>query len=424
MVGRRSTSVSRSPAREAAGAIVRTLREHGFVALLAGGCVRDEVMGLAPKDYDVATDARPERVRQIFRHTQAVGEHFGVVLVRESGCTVEVATFRNESGYADRRRPDSVTFTDAENDARRRDFTINGLFMDPFSGEVIDYVGGKADLRAGVIRAIGDPAARLGEDHLRALRAVRFAARFEFTIEERTAEAIRHDAAELRGVSRERIGQEVRLMLLNSHRGRAISLLTDLGLDGPVLYEPHSARPVQVLAALDPSGLDAGPRVVAASLAAWAVDRGSADARLSARWRKALVLSNEERDGLTAILRDLERLRSHWSGLCVAARKRLAAGPWFRETMVVLEASARETHQRVMDDVQVLAAESGGLAPEPLLTGDVLVAAGYPPGPRFKKVLDCVYDAQLEGRIRSAAEGLELAHRLLAGQEGDAKAED
>lgn len=424
MVGRRPTSVSRSPAREAAGAIVRTLREHGFVALLAGGCVRDEVMGLAPKDYDVATDARPERVRQIFRHTQAVGEHFGVVLVRESGVTVEVATFRNESGYADRRRPDSVTFTDAENDARRRDFTINGLFMDPFSGEVIDYVGGKADLRAGVIRAIGDPAARLGEDHLRALRAVRFAARFEFTIEERTAEAIRHDAAELRGVSRERIGQEVRLMLLNSHRGRAISLLTDLGLDGPVLDEPHSARPVHVLAALDPSGLDAGPRVVAASLAAWAVDRGSADARLSARWRRALVLSNEERDGLTAILRDLERLRSQWSGLCVAARKRLAAGPWFSETMVVLEASARETHRRVTDDVQVLAAESGGLAPEPLLTGDVLVAAGYPSGPRFKKVLDCVYDAQLEGRIRSPAEGLELAHRLLAGQEGDVKAED
>ena len=404
-----------SPARRAATAVVAALREQGFVAYLAGGCVRDEVMGRVPKDYDVATDARPQRVRQIFHNTQAVGEHFGVILVREQRCTVEVATFRHESSYADSRRPDSVTFTDAQNDARRRDFTINGLFMDPVSREVIDFVGGQADIKARVIRAIGDPAARLGEDHLRALRAVRFAARFEFAIDPATAEAVRRDAAELRGVSRERIGQEIRFMLLDVHRGRAVGLLHQLGLDAPVLDEPHcDAVPHCVSAVAFPPG-DAPAAIIAGSLAAWAVDRRSEGCEVVSRWRRALMLSNDERDGLRAALRDLPRLRGEWQGLTVAGRKRLAAGPWFATSLRVLAAVDPPSHRAIEGDVQALRGHAGGLAPEPLVTGDDLIAAGHQPGPRFKEALDAVYDEQLEGRLTSREGGLALAGRLLGG---------
>ncbi len=403
-----------SPARDAATRVVRALREQGFVAYLAGGCVRDEVMGHAPKDYDVATDARPERVRQIFRNTQAVGEHFGVILVRERGWTVEVATFRHESGYADKRRPDTVTFTDAENDARRRDFTINGLFMDPIGGEVIDYVGGRADIDAGVIRAIGDPAARLGEDHLRALRAVRFAARFGFEIESATAAAVRRDAAELRGVSRERIGQEIRLMLLDEHRGRAAALLHELGLDGPVLDEPPCTRTPDTVARLALEPAEGHVNIIVASLAAWAHDRGVESGETVRRWRRALVLSNDERDGLRAVFEHLPRLRDEWGSLSVAARKRLAAGPWFGAALRVLGAMEAAKRDAVAAEVERLSGHAGGLAPVPLVSGDDLVAAGYEPGPKFKQVLDAVYDEQLEGRLRGREQGLALAGRMLA----------
>lgn len=413
MAGRRASSTPTSPAREAATRIVQALRREGFVAYLAGGCVRDEVMGLAPKDYDVATDARPERVRQIFRNTQAVGEHFGVILVRESGCTVEVATFRHESGYSDCRRPDTVTFTDAEGDARRRDFTINGLFLDPVSGEVIDFVGGQADIHAGLIRAIGDPAARLGEDHLRALRAVRFAARFDFRLDESTAEAIRRDAAELRGVSRERIGQEIRLMLLDRHRARAMALLADLGLDAPVLEAAHSASPPVVLGRLTIEESLESALIVAAGLAAWAIDRGEATPGTPSRWRRALMLSNLERDALAAVLRDVERIRSQWPAMSVARRKRLAAGEWFAPVRMVLRAAEADLADAVEREIADLSTRFGGLAPPPLVTGDDLVAAGFPPGPPFKQALDAVYDAQLEGRIETHGQAMDYARRLL-----------
>lgn len=401
-----------TPARVAATAVVATLREQGFIAYLAGGCVRDEVMGLVPKDYDIATDARPQRVRQIFPQTQAVGEHFGVILVRHKRCTVEVATFRHESGYADSRRPDSVTFTDAQNDALRRDFTINGLFMDPVTREVIDFVGGQADIKAGVIRAIGDPAARLGEDHLRALRAVRFAARFEFAIDPATAEAVRRDAAELRGVSRERIGQEIRVMLLDRHRGRAVALLHELGLDAPVLDEPHCDAAPHYVSEIAFQNGDAPAAVIAGSLAAWAVDRALGGRDVVLRWRRALVLSNDERDGLRAVLRDVPRLRGEWQGLAVAGRKRLAAGPWFATSLRVLAAVDPVAHGMIEGEVQALRGHAGGLAPEPVVTGDDLIEAGHEPGPRFKEVLDAVYDEQLEGRVTSLADGLALAGRL------------
>src|SRR5690606_2366392 len=171
--------------------IASTLRSHGHIAYFAGGCVRDALLGHPPTDYDIATDATPDRVQSLFDRTAAVGAHFGVVLVKRRGVTVEVATFRSEGPYSDQRRPDSVTFSDPESDARRRDFTINALFLDPLAGDkVIDFVGGRQDLKAGVVRAVGDPEARLAEDHLRALRAVRFTARLGFRLDQATAKAI------------------------------------------------------------------------------------------------------------------------------------------------------------------------------------------------------------------------------------------
>src|SRR5436190_2622085 len=232
--------------REDALAVLLRLRRGGHVAYFAGGCVRDLLMGREPKDYDVATDAPPARVRELFANTQAVGAAFGVILVKHGRSTVEVATFRAEGAYTDGRRPDAVAFTDARTDAGRRDFTINGLFLDPEKreagsgkreeeivtrhGTVIDYVGGVSDLRANVLRAIGDARRRFAEDHLRLLRAVRFAARFGLTIEPGTAAAIRENAAKLKGISPERIADELRVMLTPPTRVGAWEMLGEFGL--------------------------------------------------------------------------------------------------------------------------------------------------------------------------------------------------
>ena len=217
--------------RTAALSIIQTLRDAGHVALLAGGCVRDRLLGEDPKDYDVATDAPPERVRTLFKRTRAVGEAFGVVLVdlKRDGQrrTIEVATFRTEGVYSDGRRPDAVEYSDAKHDAQRRDFTVNGLFEDPACEHVdadaegiIDYVGGRADLKARVIRAVGDPEKRFGEDYLRLLRAPRFAARLGFAIEEATFRAMQQHAPQINRIARERIGDEIRRALVRPRCAR------------------------------------------------------------------------------------------------------------------------------------------------------------------------------------------------------------
>ncbi|HEY1921137.1 MAG TPA: CCA tRNA nucleotidyltransferase, partial [Tepidisphaeraceae bacterium] len=216
--------------RDDALAVLQHLRKAGHIAYFAGGCVRDVLLGLEAKDWDVATDAPPARVRELFPSTQAVGAAFGVILVRSGHSVVEVATFRADGTYEDGRRPSSVRFTSAEEDARRRDFTINGLFLDPVEDRIIDYVGGKDDLTARRIRAIGSPAERFGEDHLRMLRAVRFASRFGFEIESTTAAAIETHAPKIKGISPERIGDELRFMLTPPTRAEAWLLLWKLHL--------------------------------------------------------------------------------------------------------------------------------------------------------------------------------------------------
>lgn len=423
-------------ARAAATAIVSRLREAGHVAYFAGGCVRDELLGMHPTDYDVATDAPPQRIKELFPRTAEVGVAFGVVLVHLHGCSVEVATFRSEGAYSDARRPDVVHFSDPPTDAARRDFTINALFLDPLAskdsatveGHVVDYVGGLADLRAGIVRAVGDPDTRLAEDHLRALRAVRFTARLGFSLDPGTAAAIRRHAMELRGVSRERIGEEIRRMLTHPTRGAAVELLQELGLDAPVLMETgeagvHKYMLARTLHALGPQAEARGVTPwYGTSLAAWALDRGTQTDPASVKslvgsWRKALMLSNDERDDLNDVLLGFGYLRDQWAGLGVAGQRRAAAQRWFEQALVLLGAWERGQGREMVEPsitarVAELAAQPPGIAPAPLITGDDLVALGLRPGPRFKEILDRVYDAQLEGRITTRTAALELARGL------------
>lgn len=401
--------------RRTATEIVRELVEAGHTAYFAGGCVRDRLMGNEPADYDVATSARPEQVRQVFRRAQSVGESFGVMLVRRHGFIMEVATFRTDGEYDDSRHPRSVEFSDERHDAERRDFTINGLFEDPLAGKIIDYVDGQTDLEAGVIRAIGDPAARLREDHLRMLRAVRFAARFRFQIEPGTAEAIRSGAGELRGISRERIGVEIKRMLSHRHRARAAALIQQLGLDGPLLLEAAWDGPLPRLAGL--------PAEVAypAALAGWLLDRHDAAldpggdlGSLVRRWAKALILSNDEKAGLLRSLEIRRILGESWLELGVAGQKRMAAGQWFPEALLLLKTVDPPGFAAVRNRIREL--EATGLAPPPFVDGNDLIALGLTPGPAFKRLLDELYDAQLDGRVGDRASAMDLARSLALGK--------
>lgn len=401
--------------REAAVAIARRLRDAGHEAYLAGGCVRDELLGLVPEDYDVATDATPERVASLFRTAALVGAHFGVMIVRDRGVVTEVATFRTEGPYSDHRRPDHVEFADARTDAQRRDFTINALFLDPLAppdaegvrGRVIDFVGGVADLRARVLRAVGDPDSRLSEDHLRALRAVRLAARLGFAIEPKTAAAITRHAAALKGVSRERIGDEIRRMMAHPSRAAAADLLSQLTLEHAVLGA-RTAPSRSLLCHLPPEA------AYPLALAAWALDREHhPDPDTTAReFRRRLCLSNDEYRHLRDLLSLLGTLEHDWPNMTHAQRKRTAASRLFAHALLLLGLLDPATAGQRRAEVERLASEPGGLAPDPLLTGDDLVAAGYKPGPSFGRILEGVYDAQLEGRVTTKESALELARHL------------
>ena len=407
-------SKSVSSAREAAIRIITVLKDHGHTAYLAGGCVRDALLGTRPKDYDVATDAKPKDVQKLFPRSAAVGAAFGVIIVytpkpspRHRWVT-EVATFRAEGAYSDGRRPDAVRFTNAQEDAIRRDFTINGLFAepgddptDPSQDRIIDYVQGRQDLEARVIRAIGDPGERFGEDYLRMLRAVRFAARLGFEIDAKTSAAIRAHARYLGQISRERIGQELIAMLQGPRPAAAIELLQQHKLDAPTLNEDPGEHPLTVTQRLGP---DAEP---ATRLAGWLVDRhGQAHThqQILGRWRKALSMSNEHRDEINALLNLMPMLKD-WGAMSTAKRKRLAAQENWEQALLLHEATGGDA-QRLRIDTQAMASDGIGLEPRPLLNGDDLIARGMQPGPAFKTLLDDAYDQQLEGTIATRQDAL------------------
>lgn len=399
--------------RDAAVRVIRELRGRDHVAYLAGGCVRDMLLGFEPKDFDVATDARPEQILTYFRKTASVGAAFGVVLVRDFGATIEVATFRSDGAYSDARRPDHIEYSTPEMDAQRRDFTINALFLDPEEDRVIDFVDGQQDVTARVLRAVGNPDQRLQEDHLRALRAVRFAARYGLSIEEGTREAIRRHAIELRGVSIERIGEEMRRMLLHPSRARACVIIDELGLDDAIFGDEVSFESA-VMERL-------GQRVTyGLALGALALCRGhgiDADpTNICARYRARLDLSNADRDALGAILGMVTRMHADWERMGVAEKRRLSGREHAPDALLLYAAwcSARgsDAANAIASEMNAWYDSEEGACPPPLIDGGDLISMGVEPGPLFREVLDRVYDAQLEGRVQDRDAAVKLARSV------------
>lgn len=402
--------------REAALGVVRRLREQGHEALWAGGCVRDMLLGHQPTDIDVATDAPPERISELFTHTRKVGAKFGVVMVRQGRHWIETATFRTDLDYTDGRRPDGVVFTNAEEDARRRDFTINGLFYDPLEDRVIDYVSGRADLEAGVIRAIGEPARRFAEDHLRMVRAVRFATRLGFTIEPETAGAIREHAARITRISPERIREELDKMFRHPSRAEAVELIAELGLlahlwPGSAWEDGDLDRAVAVLTAL-PRHAD-----FVLSLAALLHGQPPPEAR---RITQALRCSNVQTGDMTWLVAHAPEL-DRAATMPLAAFKKLLAHDRFADLLSLHAAicaaegrplEANEAARRRREDIP-----PHQIAPPPLITGEDLIAQGLVPGPRFSEILERLYDAQLDEALHNRAEALEHLRRVVAEKE-------
>jgi poly(A) polymerase len=450
------------PHYEAALAAAQTLRGHGHQAVFAGGCVRDLLLGEKPKDWDVATDATPDRVRSYFPQTEAVGAHFGVILViaeRDGVSTAtEVATYRHDVGYSDGRHPSEVRYSKSpEEDVERRDFTVNGLLLDPFrfeAGEelracVLDFVGGCSDLQAKLLRAIGDPARRFAEDKLRMLRAVRFAARFDFTIEPATLAAIQQEAAQIEIVSCERIREELTRILTQGAPRRGLELLDETGLLPHVLPEVARMKGVEQPPQFHPEGdvwvhtlmlLDHLPspkeQAVSPTLA-WGmllhdvgkpatftppdpakpgdrirfnghVEVGVAVAR---DLLNRLRFSNEDREQILALIKhhmqfgDVEKMKQ-------STLKRFLRLPRFEEHLALHRADCLSAHGRLAcyDLAQRAFQEFGHeeIKPALLLTGADLIAAGYKPGPQFRAMLEAAEDAQLEGVLRSREDALEL----------------
>jgi poly(A) polymerase len=397
--------------RQFALAVVAKLRAAGHQALWAGGCVRDQLLGKTPKDYDVATDAEPERIREVFgrRRTLAIGAAFGVITVlgpKEAG-QVEVATFRRDIGYSDGRRPDAVAFTSAEEDAKRRDFTINGIFFDPVSNEYHDYVGGQEDLKNHVLRAIGNPHERFAEDKLRMLRAVRFAATFHFALDAGTLSAVQNHAPDIRAVSAERIAAEMRRMLLHENRVAAMRLLRESALLPEILPElatqlfSEPASWDRTLAILEQLKAPSFAMALAALLREVHSHVGLAEVKTClARWK----LPNEDSSGVLLLLREEPLVRSAethpWPLI-----QRLLAGPRAEEVVSFSEAVAvvlGEGLESIGFCRQKLALPAAALNPPSLITGEDLKRLGISLGPTYRDILEAVRDEQLNGRLSSA----------------------
>lgn len=420
------------PQRDFAEVVVRQLRDAGFTALWAGGCVRDLLVGLTPKDYDVATDARPEQVREVFgrRKTLAVGESFGVIIVlgpNKAAGQVEVATFRNDGQYIDGRRPESVEFSSPEEDAHRRDFTINGMFYDPVEKKVLDYVGGEADLKRGVLRAIGTARHRFEEDKLRLLRAVRFAATFDFALEEDTAQAAREMASQITVVSAERIAQELRRMLSHRNRAVAIRLCREANLLPHILPELDAVSGdeqlwrelLTALSALGEVEFPIGLGLLFCSVIdqSGLAEKPASQVVLDAG--KRLRLSNDEIQHAEWLVRFRDVLRSA-PELSLARLKRVLAEPLAGDLLALLEARlyAAGSSCEPVEFCRRFLAETPAevINPPTLISGDQLIASGFRPGPRFKHILEVVRDAQLNLEISTSDEAMDLARRIADGE--------
>lgn len=425
--------------REFALEVVRRLQTAGYIAFWAGGCVRDELLGLTPQDYDVATSARPEQLRVLFPRRNEIGASFGVVQVigprGDDGhwLTIEVATFRSDVSYSDGRRPDAVVFSSPQEDAQRRDFTINGMFFDPIKNELIDYVGGRADLEAKILRAIGNPYERFTEDKLRILRAVRIAARFDLTIDRATFQAAQQLASAIGSVSAERIAEELRKLLVHPNRARGVKLFGELGLVPPIVPE---LAPVEVwtagLAAVsclekgqltvsaptfktsDPKSPDTPTVTFPLAMAAW-LHRLQPHEVEAIGWR--LRLSNAEIERMTWLVENQAVLNDAPMQPRSQIYPRLThPGIW--ELLALHRALARI--QQLPEDHIVFCENTlrttppERLNPPVLLTGHDLKTLGLKPGPSFKQLLDRVRAAQLDEQVTTKDQALAWVQHLLA----------
>ena len=424
----------------AARSIVERLRAKGFEALYAGGCVRDTLLGLEPHDYDVATNARPEQVEALFPRTVPVGAQFGVIIVLEGRSEIQVATFRGDGAYHDGRHPVSVHYTDAEGDARRRDFTINGLFYDPIKEEVLDFVGGRDDLRKRVIQAIGNPSERFAEDKLRMLRAIRFATTLGFTIDPGTWSALVEWAPELHAVSSERIREEFCKILLSPNRLLGFDLLNQSGLLRMILPEMETLKGCDQPPEFHPEGdvfvhtrlmLSLLPERVSLPLVLSVLfhDLGKpptrivdetgrirfnghegVSAEMSLRIMQRLRFSNEVIDAV------LPAVRLHMSfkdvpNMRVATLKRMMARPTFDDELELHRVDCLGSHG-MLDNHALLIAKREEfshqpLIPPPLITGNDLIALGWKPSPKFAEILQAVQTRQLEGVFLTREQALE-----------------
>src|SRR5436305_4083596 len=431
--------------KQAATEIVRRLRQKGHSAYLVGGCVRDLLLGKEPADYDVATSATPDLVMQYFAQTYPVGAQFGVVLVEiGNNDFVEVATFRSDVSYSDGRHPDAVRYTgSAKEDVQRRDFTINGLLLDPENDQVLDYVGGQMDLKSRIVRAIGNPVRRFEEDKLRMLRAVRFAARFGYKIEDDTFAAIEGLASEIKQVSRERVRDELLKMLTEGHARRAFELLDATGLLGCVLPEIERMKGVEQPPQFHPEGdvwihtlmlLEQLPAGVSPTLALGALlhdvgkpatlrvapDRIRFDGhvevgeKVAADILRRLRMSNDEATQVLALVANHMRF-ADVTKMKDSTLKRFFRLPRFDEHLELHRMDCTASHGKLdlYDFTRQKLAETppAEIRPAPLVTGNDLIDVGYEPGPRFKEILEAVEDAQLDGRLQSREEALHFVAR-------------
>jgi len=433
-----------SPMEKTAREICSRLRERGHIAYFAGGCVRDMVRGLVPKDYDIATDATPEVVQKIFPRTYAVGAHFGVIVVLENRFQFEVATFRSDDVYVDGRRPSAVHFSSPKEDAKRRDFTINGMFFEPEKNEVIDFVGGRADLEATLIRAIGDPAQRFAEDRLRMLRAVRFATVLDYRIDKQTWDALVAHARAITEISAERIREELVRTFLSPNRVRGWDLLDESGLLRAILPEIEPMKGCAQPEQFHPEGdvfqhtrlmLQMLPEKVSVPLVfsvilhdvakprTATVDengriRFNAHDRIGAEMTEQIMerlrFSRAEIDATVEMVRqhmvfkDVPRMR-------VAKLKRFMARPTFDAELELHRVDCASSH-RIMDNYDFLLQKREEFAnepiiPPPLVRGEDLIALGLKPGPKFGEILEAIETRQLEGGFRTREEALDWVKR-------------
>ena len=429
-------SAMETTARETAARV----REDGHLAYFAGGCVRDIVRGETPKDFDIVTDATPEMVQRLFSRTYAVGAHFGVILVVENGFQFEVATFRSDDAYVDGRHPSAVHFSSPEEDAKRRDFTINGMFYDPVAEKVIDFVGGRADIEAKLVRAIGDPAQRFAEDRLRMLRAVRFATVLDYKIDNQTWAALAANAVSINQISAERIREELVRIFLSPNRTRGWDLLESSGLMRAILPEIDAMKGCAQPEQFHPEGdvfehtrlmLQFLPEKVSVPLVFAVLLHDVAKPRTATVDNTGRIRFNEHDRigaGMTEeIMRRLrfsgaeidatvEMVRQHMvfkdvPKMRIAKLKRFMARPTFEDELELHRVDCEGSH-RMLDNYEFLLRKREEFAnepiiPPPLVRGDDLIALGLKPGPKFREILDAVETGQLEGTLRTSEEALE-----------------